>query len=430
MIENYLKDNTRNITQKLPESIDKRSPENIKQETIEQKTIEETKHLPYQIYACRKNQDRVFILVSDPKQEIPNSLLIELNPKSNSKKILYEFFKERVKLFHPDYERGLAVVVYDSLQDFCIFDLDRGLILKRFRHKQHITSVGLHPTKNIVALGDAMGKITFMHILDKSLDEDEKTVVKQTMHWHAHSVGAIEFTSDGVYMISGGNEATLVIWQLDSGHKQFLPRLGATIKSITVSPDEMTYTLEMANNSLVYVGADDLVAKRGPSGLHAAQLSLEMYPMTIGLQVEPKTDNVFLNGSASSLQSVSSITGQTMQELDFLESRNRVTYGEKVIKQPHVRHAKFSVCGTWLVTVDDRPSEFSRALNESTLKFWKCNQDGGFSSVHTRVDNPHKDVITGVAIYGDEEDFVVVTTSKDKSFKIWECTSQGNSCIL
>jgi NET1-associated nuclear protein 1 (U3 small nucleolar RNA-associated protein 17) len=59
-----------------------------------------------------------------------------------------------------------------------------------------------------------------------------RAVACTTLQWHAAAVGAITFSSDGNYLLSGGVEAVLVLWSLVSGGtaaKQFLPRLGAPI---------------------------------------------------------------------------------------------------------------------------------------------------------------------------------------------------------
>ena len=66
------------------------------------------------------------------------------------------------------------------------------------------------------------------------------SVVKTTLHWHAHCVSALALTPDGRYLLSGGAEAVLVVWQLDrdGGHeKTFAPRLGAPVTAIATGLD-------------------------------------------------------------------------------------------------------------------------------------------------------------------------------------------------
>ena len=52
----------------------------------------------------------------------------------------------------------------------------------------------------------------------------------------------------GLYLLSGGLENVLVIWQLASQKKDFLPRMGAQIKFISISEDDMFVSVTLSNN--------------------------------------------------------------------------------------------------------------------------------------------------------------------------------------
>jgi NET1-associated nuclear protein 1 (U3 small nucleolar RNA-associated protein 17) len=41
-----------------------------------------------------------------------------------------------------------------------------------------------------------------------------------TKQRHAHIVRSMAFTKDGSYLVSGGEEAVLVIWQITTGEKE------------------------------------------------------------------------------------------------------------------------------------------------------------------------------------------------------------------
>ena len=55
------------------------------------------------------------------------------------------------------------------------------------------------------------------------------------MHWHAHRVRSLAFSADGTTLLSGGDEAVLVMWQLGTRNRSFLPRLGGSILAIASS---------------------------------------------------------------------------------------------------------------------------------------------------------------------------------------------------
>ena len=67
-------------------------------------------------------------------------------------------------------------------------------------------------------------------------------------------------------MLSGGEEAVLVIWQLHSGKKEFVPRVGAPIANIAVSKpkdgNEEEYLLGLADASFVFVRSSTMRISR------------------------------------------------------------------------------------------------------------------------------------------------------------------------
>ena len=69
-----------------------------------------------------------------------------------------------------------------------------------------------------------------------------------THSYHIH-FGISDFT--GSYILSGGEEAVLVLWQYKTHYKQFLPRLGAPIKHISSSPDDTLISVSHIDNGKV-----------------------------------------------------------------------------------------------------------------------------------------------------------------------------------
>eukprot|EP00122_Pirum_gemmata_P010733 Pgem_evm1s9934 len=99
------------------------------------------------------------------------------------------------------------------------------------------------------------------------------------MHWHSHAVESIAFTSDGEYLISGGMESVLVIWQLQTGNKNFLPRLGGEILSLSISPNEKLFAVSLGDNSVKLVTSATLQVVKTVRGLTlAGPTSEDKYP--------------------------------------------------------------------------------------------------------------------------------------------------------
>lgn len=96
------------------------------------------------------------------------------------------------------------------------------------------------------------------------------------LHWHAHAVASLAFTPNGAYLLSGGEEAVLVLWQLHTGHQEFVPRLGAPILSLSVTDSstvEQQVAARLRDGTVVFVGSQKLKVSKTISGLKAGSFS-------------------------------------------------------------------------------------------------------------------------------------------------------------
>jgi NET1-associated nuclear protein 1 (U3 small nucleolar RNA-associated protein 17) len=82
-------------------------------------------------------------------------------------------------------------------------------------HPHKITSFDFHPTEPCVAYGDEAGVIRVNYCLPRvdPMDSDAKPQVqpnKQTRidryDWHTSPISALQFSPDGFYLLSGGQE--------------------------------------------------------------------------------------------------------------------------------------------------------------------------------------------------------------------------------
>lgn len=129
-----------------------------------------------------------------------------------------------------------------------------------------LTCMAFHPTEEYFATGDARGLVRLWYCLNDSIPSGvsgvEKKAPTTTLHWHAHPVASIAFTANGAYLLSGGEEAVLVIWQLHTGKKEFIPRVGAPISTVTLSTstssNEEEYLLGLSDASFVFMRSGTL----------------------------------------------------------------------------------------------------------------------------------------------------------------------------
>jgi NET1-associated nuclear protein 1 (U3 small nucleolar RNA-associated protein 17) len=138
-----------------------------------------------------------------------------------------------------------------------------------------------------VAAGDASGRIIIWSGLSTSAlaasssgskeRQDARTgsMTLSTLHWHARAVGALCFSSDGAYLLSAGEEATLVIWQLETLHKTFLPRLGGPVTRVVgCRSDPAKYAVSQEDNVIRVVSLATMQVRRLLADLTPAAVTM------------------------------------------------------------------------------------------------------------------------------------------------------------
>lgn len=139
----------------------------------------------------------------------------------------------------------------------------------------HLTSGPNLPKKNVSFVGVFLRR-NFNH---------NKEYTYTTLHWHHNAVSSLCFTPEGKHtlksnsahtffiqtrisalfqvvsrfcvfffcpgtnLLSGGVESVLVQWKYQENQRDFLPRLGAAITHITVSPDGALFCSSHSDNS-------------------------------------------------------------------------------------------------------------------------------------------------------------------------------------
>ncbi|KAG8956137.1 hypothetical protein FRC03_010903 [Tulasnella sp. 419] len=301
----------------------------------------------------------------------------------------------------------------------------------------HLTCLAFHPTEDYFATGDTRGQIRLWYSL-QNLEElsfeklgVEKKATTTLFHWHAHPVQSLSFTPNGAYLLSGGEESTMVIWQLDSGHKEFVPRLGAPIRSLTAhrSPQRgEEYLIGLMDGTLVTISAQTLKIswtssrmKINPGALDVTDRPSALPPI---LTVHPQSRNIILPSShPSTLQIYSLPSSSVITDLEVLPS-NRISSLSKhiqTITPSRISHAVLSpLQGEWLATVDYREDEEFGL--ETGLKVWKWDENERTFVLNTRIDKPHgKLMVTTIEFNVPDEQggLLLATGGQDGNIKTW-----------
>ena len=320
----------------------------------------------------------------------------------------------------------------------------------RLHHTKHVTALAFDVNDGSVAAGDATGRILLWHGFADAVpqrESKETTAVAEpnanananqsqnraaprradgdalpctTFHWHAQRVGCLQFTRDGAYLLSGGKEAVLVLWQLETGKKSYLPRLGAEITHLCCFPeDHARVAAAHGDNAIRVVSLASLAVESVARGVRPAPLirqnpsffketaraivagnALSTQPPPF-VGIDPRSKLVALAASGASLQLFDAAHDAHVADL-AVAPRNLVSGdgGPEEPMEPYVSHAAFSHDGSILVTVDrrsERPlparggaahlADAERAPEE-TLRIWTRDAatDGSLSAERSRGD--------------------------------------------
>ncbi|KAG9242784.1 quinon protein alcohol dehydrogenase-like superfamily [Calycina marina] len=297
-----------------------------------------------------------------------------------------------------------------------------------------------------VVVGDAKGSI-FVHndllrnLLNKERLKQESNIslLPQKLHWHRQGVQTVKWSLDGAYIISGGSETVLVLWQLDTGRHQFLPHMAATIQNVVVSPAGTSYAVQLKDNSAMILSTAELKATSNVAGIQSSVLAheesievkvqrVEDEPLAHSLfQRTPATINpsdpsqlLVAVGQEHELHPIKPLALKRpyLQTFDLKNARSvgrqaltrsnitniNVAPGFGRMTEPTVTHMKLSFDGKWLATIDEwTPSEadLEHILHagmdgiderwrrrEVCLKFWQMGQ-GEVWELVSRINAPH-----------------------------------------
>jgi WD40 repeat protein len=145
--------------------------------------------------------------------------------------------------------------------------------VRTFHLKVPATVLAVSPAvgDGVVAVGDVSGRITLIRCIgEDTCRKPYEKCVSTTLHWHAHGVNTLVFNHDGDYLYSGGEEGVLVSWQLRSGSRSFLPRLGAAVVDVALSPDAKCLAIACASNNIALVDVAASRVVRRVNGLRVA----------------------------------------------------------------------------------------------------------------------------------------------------------------
>ncbi|KAK0734332.1 hypothetical protein B0T26DRAFT_670645 [Lasiosphaeria miniovina] len=256
-------------------------------------------------------------------------------------------------------------------------------------------------------------------------------------HWHRRAVHCVKWSEDGNYLISGGYETVLVLWQLDTGKIDFLPHLSAAIENIVVSPRGSSYALHLDDNSTMIMSTAEMKPTMYVSGIQSLVLGEQPSKESVVQRVWKPVDEIsrplvtasnprnpsqmFLcvgNGQQATLgggvpstpllqifdiSSFQSVAKHAIARTNPTDA-NVTSQGVPII-EPMVTKLSFSPDGKWLASVDEwQPperdvdafltgsktvGEVSQERRETYLKFWEVGEDDSSLQLVSRINEAH-----------------------------------------
>ncbi|KAL9362586.1 hypothetical protein Peur_045371 [Populus x canadensis] len=318
---------------------------------------------------------------------------------------------------------------------------ERAVVKKiTLHHTKNMNVLAFHPTQRIVAAGDVTGRIliwrgfgdrTFADgdgLVSRRLtnNEEERPGVRgdddadscTTWHWHSAEVNVLFFSSDGAYLYSGGKEGVLVVWQLDTGRKKFLPRIGSPLLWFTDSPDPSLSSISCADNQIHLLKMPSMEILKSISGIKLPCSFPEMCNgLQSGIAFDCNAGLVALRTENYCIQLYSLFDDRGISEVVVCE-RNHQPGDEITVV---VTLAVLSLDGSMMSTAEVKlPEEGLGGL--VCLKFWALGSQNKEFSLSTIVYEPHRDAgISAIAFHPTRP--MAVSSSYGGDFKVWVCNN-------
>ncbi|KAH7572563.1 hypothetical protein JRO89_XS04G0275200 [Xanthoceras sorbifolium] len=308
-------------------------------------------------------------------------------------------------------------------------------------HTKRMTVIAFHPTERTVAAGDVTGRILIWRGFgDKTFasgdglaggkmisNDEEGPGVRNdddadsctTWHWHPSEVNLLFFSSDGAYLYSGGKEGVLVVWQLDTGKKKFLPRIGSPLLYFTVSPDPSLSSISCADNQIHLLKMPSMEILKSISGIKLpCSLPEEYEGFGSGVAFDLSSALVALRTENYCIQFYSLFDDRGISEVQGCERNHQPGDDVTVV----VTLVALSQDGSMMSTVEVKLAEEGIG-GLVCLKFWASESQNKKFSLSTIIYEPHRDAgISAVAFHPTRR--VAVSSSYGGDFKVWVCNDE------
>jgi hypothetical protein len=330
-----------------------------------------------------------------------------------------------------------------------------------------LTTVQVSPTNGTLACGLSSGAIKILHrVLPAAIKYRshvarlQKSVVVQTVHWHAHAVAAMAYESgesgsenDTTLLYTGGAESVLVTWQLQgsAGMKPLhtLPRIApAGIAHILLTKDDRQvivccqdqsmHAYEAATKQRLWtvqgLAVGSRIKPREEDAAMDATQSLSLPCGEIQMTAGAKGGVVVISGleqAPGSIHWYDMAQQRVIHQLEVVPF-NRISGTDRNAPNtdwvPKVTHSCFRK--DYLCTVDVVPTENNSLGHQglvTTIRFWHSSTSAPSYECVAAMTSPHGPTNRIHAITVSQDGRSVISVSNDeKALRLWQ-QSGGSS---
>ncbi|KAL5723660.1 hypothetical protein ACHQM5_007033 [Ranunculus cassubicifolius] len=303
-------------------------------------------------------------------------------------------------------------------------------------HTKKFSALAIHPNERILAAGDVTGRILIWRGFGNKTfsengvtikgratkNEEEKPGVRgdddadscSTWHWHSAGLNLLSFSSDGAYLFSGGKEGALVVWQLETGKKKFLPRMGSPLLYFTAAQDPSISSVSCSNNRIDLLTMPSMKKIKSISGIELPCTSPEISQgFCGGFTFDHSAGAVAVHTESYGIQFYSLFDNREISQVQVCE-RNYQPVDEVTLVLTLI---SLSMDATKLSTVELKlPEDGIGGL--VCLKFWDSGSRRGDYTLSTVIYEPHSDAgVSAIAFHPSRD--MAVSTSLGGDFKVW-----------
>ena len=355
--------------------------------------------------SLNENGEYIFNLNTEYKiNEITQQKLISLKEKETNNQIIYK-------------KKNLCINEDTLLCSYGNLLLIHNLISKsttQIQFQKTITKISFI-NEDSVCLGDISGKIHFI------TNFTDKNYIISTKHWHSHKINDLVIDPNSEYLYSCGMEGVIVIWNINTWVKNFLPRLNDVIITMKVSNDSKYLSCYLNNNSIKIINLSEMKV--------IDELSSIPYDSFINKFVLFQNKQHFITFSNENSGNIQfyNIGSNTFPFSLNVFNKNFIskTEREKDNNMKKLKKIAFSsiknddIC--YMITLEELYFDIDNLLT-SYLMFWKVGKEN--IELIEICENPHLNEKVEF-IEGSNYTFKFVTVS-NSHFKIWELNNEKN----